>query len=96
MAQLLFLVVRPRRDCRTTIAFLTTHVSNPDEDDRTKLKRVLRYLKRNPSLPLTFEASNLGLIHWHVDAPFAVHTDMKSHTEGKDPGSLVQTRMWLT
>ena len=82
VAQLHFLVVRPRRDCRTAIAFLTTRVSNPDKDDWAKLKRVLRYLKRNPSLPLTFEASNLGLIHWHVDASFAVHTDTKSHTGG--------------
>ena len=94
VAQLLFLVVRPRRDCRTAVAFLTTRVSDPDEDDWMKLRRVLRYLKRNPSLALTLEADNLGLIHWHVDASFAVHADMKSHTGGTmslGKGSVIDT-----
>ena len=37
VAQLLFLVVRPRQDCHTAIAFLTTRVSDPGEDDWAKL-----------------------------------------------------------
>ena len=43
VAQLLFLVVRPQRDCRTAVAFLTTRVSDPNNDDWAKLKRMLRY-----------------------------------------------------
>ena len=87
-------MARLRRDCRTAVAFLTTRVSAPAEDDWGKLRRVLRYLKRNPSLPLVLEADDISLIHWHVDAPFAVHADMKSHTGGTmsiGKGSVIDT-----
>ena len=33
-------------------------------------------------MPLTLEADSLQLVKWWVDASFAVHTDMKSHTGG--------------
>ena len=33
-------------------------------------------------MPLTLEAENLQLVKWWVDASFAVHDDMKSHTGG--------------
>ncbi len=45
VAQLLFLSARTRRDIQTPVAFLTTRVKSPDEDDWGKLKHVLRYLK---------------------------------------------------
>jgi hypothetical protein len=32
------------RDIQTAVSFLTTRVQAPDEDDRGKLKRVLKYL----------------------------------------------------
>ena len=41
-AQLLFLS-RVRRDIQTPVAFLTTRVKRPDDDDWGKLKRVLKY-----------------------------------------------------
>ena len=82
VAMLLFLVVRPRPDCRNAVAFLSTRVKETDKDDWGKLRRLLRYLKRNLSHPLVLEADNLGLVHWHVDASFAVHVNMKSHTGG--------------
>jgi hypothetical protein len=44
VAQLLFMATRARRDIQTAVAFLTTRVRNPDEDDWGKLKRVLKYL----------------------------------------------------
>ena len=94
VAMLLFLVVSPRRDCRNAVAFLSTRVKEPDEDDWGKLRRLLRYLKRNPSLPLVLEADNLCLVHWHVDDFFAVHTDMKSHTGSTmslGRGSIIDT-----
>jgi len=31
-------------------------------------------------MPLTLEADSLQLVKWWVDAAFAVHADMKSHT----------------
>ena len=45
VAQLLFTGIRCRKDAQTAIAFLTTRVRKPDEDDWKKLKRFLGYLK---------------------------------------------------
>ncbi len=46
VAQLLFMCNRARREIQTAVAFLTTRVKEPDEDDWGKLKRVLKYLNR--------------------------------------------------
>jgi hypothetical protein len=45
VAQLMFASTRARKDIHTTIAFLTTRVRNPDEDDWGKLRRLMRYIK---------------------------------------------------
>ena len=57
-AQLLFASTRVRRDIQTTVAFLTTRVKKPGEDDWGKLKRVLKYLNgtRHLHLKLTVDA----------------------------------------
>ena len=44
IANLLLLCKRVRPDIQTAMAFLTTHVMAPDEDDYKKLARVMRYL----------------------------------------------------
>ncbi len=62
------------------VAFLTTRVKEPDEDDWGKLKRVLKYLHRTVHLSLTLDASEMTLVRWWVDASFTVHSDYKSHT----------------
>ncbi len=80
VTQLLFLTARPRRNICTVVAFLTTRVKDPDMDDWGKLRRVMQYLRRNPGLPLTLQAGDMKFVHWHVDASFGVHPDMKSHT----------------
>ena len=64
------------------MAFLTTRVKSPDEDDYKKLGRVMRYLRATARLPLTLKADNLHLVKWWVDGAFAVHADMRSHTGG--------------
>ncbi len=79
MAQLLFLS-RVRRDIQTTVAFLTTRVKHPDEDDWGKLKRVLRYLHSTRLLTLTLHADSLSKIIWYVDASHQLHDDCKGHT----------------
>jgi hypothetical protein len=81
-AQLLFLSKRARPDIQTAVAFLCTRVKSPDEDDWKKLARVIKYLRGTASMPLTLEACNLQVIKWWVDASYAVHDDMKSHTGG--------------
>ncbi len=82
VAKLLFLCKRARPDIQTAIAFLCTRVKGPDNDDYKKLIRVMRYLRGTAKMPLTLEGDNTCIIKWWVDASFAVHPDMKSHTGG--------------
>jgi hypothetical protein len=78
-AQLLFLS-RVCRDIQTTVAFLTTCVKHPDNDDWGKLKRLLKYLNSTRFLRLTLFAKSLSNIFWYVDAPHQLHDDCKGHT----------------
>jgi hypothetical protein len=78
-AQLLFLS-RIRRDIQTTVAFLTTRVKRPDNDDWGKLQRVLKYLHSTRYLKLTLFAESLSNIVWYVDASHQLHDDCKGHT----------------
>jgi hypothetical protein len=78
--KLLYLCKRIRPDLGTAVAFLTTRVTSPDEDDRKKLKRCLQYLRSSRDLPLTLTTSDPTHIKWYVDASFAIHSDMRSHT----------------
>eukprot|EP00957_Ditylum_brightwellii_P172746 13150813-Ditylum_brightwellii.AAC.1 len=66
----------------TAIVFLTTRVKEPDEDDWSKLVKVLGYLKGTRDLVLTLSAGELRVIRWCPDSAFAVHKDMKSHMGG--------------
>jgi hypothetical protein len=80
VAQLLFLSGRARRDIQTAVAFLTTRVKSPDEDDWGKVKRVLKYLNGTRQLGLTLSVDNVGIVRWYMDASFAAHDDCKGHT----------------
>ena len=82
VAQLLFLCKRARPDIQTAIAFLCTRVQKPDVDDNKKLGRVIKYLRKTTWMPLRLEADSLNIAKWWVDASYAVHPDMKSHTGG--------------
>jgi len=55
-------------------------VKSPDIDDNKKLGRVMRYLRDTIFLPLVLGWYETGNIYWSVDASFAVHSDMRSHT----------------
>ena len=82
VAKLLFLCKRARPDTQTPVSFLCTRVKNPDTDDYKKLARVMRYLRGSINMPLTLEADDVQIIKWWIDASFAVHPDMRSHTSG--------------
>jgi hypothetical protein len=82
VAQLLFLCKRARPDIQTAVSFLCTRVQHPDTDDYKKLARVIKYLRGSLSLQLTLEASDTKIMRWWIDASYAVHPDMKSHTGG--------------
>ena len=101
IAKLLFLCKRARPDIQTAVAFLTTRVTAPDEDNYKKLARVMRYLRGTKTMPLTLETDNLQLVKWWIDGAFATHRDMRSHTGGalslgKGVITGVSTRQKLT
>ena len=78
--QLLFACTRCRKYIQTAVAFLTTRVQEPDEDDWKKLCRVLEYLRGTIKLGLVLREDSLNVIKWWVDASYAIHPDMKVHT----------------
>jgi hypothetical protein len=82
VAKLLYICKRCRLDIQNAVAFLTTRVSKPDEDDWRKLKRVLQYLRGTLDDKLILGCVDIGKMKSFVDASFAVHMDMKSHTGG--------------
>ncbi|VEU38525.1 unnamed protein product [Pseudo-nitzschia multistriata] len=79
-AKLLFLAKRARPDIQLPVAFLCTRVRGADRDDWKKLDRVMKYLRGSIGLPLILGIDGSGQLKWYIDAAFAVHNDMKSHT----------------
>jgi hypothetical protein len=82
VAKLLYVSKRSRLDIQLTIGFLCTRVSCSTMEDWGKLKRLLQYLNRTLDDFLTLGANNMTTMDTWVDASYAVHADMKSHTGG--------------
>ena len=80
VAKLLYLAKRSRPDVLTAVSFLCTRVKSPDTDDWKKLNRCLNYLADTRDLYLTVGMTSEPTINWWVDASFAVHPDLRSHT----------------
>jgi hypothetical protein len=80
VAQLLFACPRARQDIQPTVAFLTTRVRSPVEDDWNKLKRVLQYLRCTIHIPLILRADSLTIVKWWFDAYFAKHGYCRGQT----------------
>jgi len=83
-AKLLYIMKRSRPDIETAISFLCKRVSKSDTQDWKKLKRVLAWLKGSINDIRYFGLKNTDEVYmkcW-VDAAYAVHPDMKSHTGG--------------
>ncbi len=74
-------VARACRDIQTVLAFLTTRVKAPDEDNWGwgKYKPVLRYLNRTKYLKLTISVKDLAILKWYVDGSHNIHWDCKGH-----------------
>ena len=82
VAKALFLCKQARPNIQTAVAFLTTQVKGPDQDDWKKLVRMISYLKGTSKLVLTLEADKINVLKWYIDASYSVHNDMKGHTGG--------------
>ena len=62
------------------MAFLCKQVKSPTKNDYKKLTRVIKYLRDSIALPLIIGWNDSGSLVWSIDAAFAVHMDMKSHS----------------
>jgi hypothetical protein len=82
VAKLLYVSKRSLLDIQLATTFLCTHLSCSTEKDWAKLKWVLEYLCGTLDKGLTLGANNIGMMKTWVDASYAVHKDMKSHTGG--------------
>jgi hypothetical protein len=59
---------------------LTTRVSEPNEDDWKKLIKIMRFLNGTKDSVTMMSIDDSNTIKWYVDAAFAVHKYLKSHT----------------
>ena len=81
-AKLLHLMKRVRPDIEIPIVFLCTRVKSPDEDDWKKLERVLIWIQNTIDERRYIGADDLKRLYTWVDAAYAVHPNMRSHTGG--------------
>ena len=80
VAKALFLTMRARPDIRLAVAFLCTRVKESTTYDWFKLVRMMDFLKRTETECLTIALDDSKKVTWSIDAAFAVHPDMKSHS----------------
>jgi len=82
VAKLIYVSIRARADLLLAVSFLCTRVSKSTKQDQKKLRRVLEYINGSMDVEYTIGADDMGKMRSWVDAAFAVHPDMKSHTGG--------------
>lgn len=80
MAKILYLSKRTRPDLLVAVAFLVRRVQNPDEDDWSKMVRLIQYIRGTKELGIRLSAEAHLSITSYIDASYGVHFDMKSHT----------------
>ena len=73
---------RGRPDVRLPIAYLTTRMSKSTTQDWRKLRRVLLFLLQTIDDDRVIGIEDIEVLHTWIDASYAVHPDMKSHTGG--------------
>jgi hypothetical protein len=73
-------LVRTRPDIELAISILTTKSRSPTKGDNKRLNRVLCYLRGTRELGIRLHRVANIKIHAYVDAAYAVHPKMESHT----------------
>ena len=82
MQKLLYICKRARPDIEPAVSYLCKRVSELCKDDDNKLTRVLGYLEKTLKDKRVIGTTDIqNLVTW-VDASYAPHKDMKSHTGG--------------
>jgi len=79
-AKLLYLAKRVRPDILLPVSYLCSRAIQPNRDDQKKLVRCLDYLSGTRHLGLCLRIKNVKKIESFIDAAYANHTDMKSHS----------------
>ena len=84
VAKRFYVSIRARMDILLANGVLCTRVSRKSTgDDRNKLRRLLEYsIKGSIDLVYTLGADDMHRMRTWLDAAYAVHPDMKSHTGG--------------
>ena len=82
VCKLLYIALRGRPDILLAVVFLASRVAKATLQDQAKLKRLLEYLYGTYDLPLILGADDIQTMYTFIDASYAVHDDMKSHTGG--------------
>ena len=82
VAKLLYVTRRSRLDIGLAIAYLCTRVGCSTKGDWEKLRRCLNYLENTIDMPRILSATSFDMMRTWVDAAFAVHDNMRSHTGG--------------
>jgi hypothetical protein len=82
VAKALYMAKQAWPNIAVSIAFLTTRVRCPDVQDWVKLRLLIKYLRSTVGLSLILGATSGGVLHWYMDAAFAVHPNMRGHSGG--------------
>jgi uroporphyrinogen-III decarboxylase len=88
----MFLCKRARSDVQPAISFLASCIQDLIEGNWKKLIRVLVFLKTTKDDLLALEADDTQTLTWYVNAAFAVHADMQSHTDSYGQNNLSNTK----
>jgi hypothetical protein len=72
-------LTKSRPDIKLVIAYLTTKMEHPSENDRKKLIRLAKYINGTRLLGVKIAPSSMQ-IYCSADAAHAVHNDLKGHT----------------
>jgi hypothetical protein len=80
IAKILYLAKRVRPDLLVAISFLVRRVQCPDTDDWNKMVRLVQYIRKTRELGIRLSGEISLSVTAFIDASYAVHWDLKSHT----------------
>jgi len=80
--RLIYTAIRGRRDLQTVISFLSKRHLECNEHDYAKLRRLIHYIHATKNIECIIGIKNIGLLTTFVDASYAVHMNMRSHSGG--------------
>ena len=82
VSKTLYTSKRARPDTCTALAFLKTIVKEPNKDDWGGLVYIMKYMRGTRDLPFILSANGNGVLKWWIDSSYAVHPNMRGHTDG--------------